>query len=103
MGKLWQKLKDRWGIVNDFQVVIILAVFSLTGFTTLFVHREIDALLGITPESHFGWKALVFAIIILPVFNVLLFLWGSILGQQKFFRWFIKEKLRLLKRILPLK
>lgn len=89
MKKFWQKLKERWDIESDRQVVVILIVFSLTGFSFLFVHSWIDQLLGITKEDPFWLKLIVFIIVLLPLYNVLLLIWGILLGQGKFFRSFI--------------
>ncbi|MEJ2596157.1 MAG: prolipoprotein diacylglyceryl transferase [bacterium] len=89
MKNFWQKLKKRWGIENDWQVAIILLVFALTGFTFLYVRPWIDRLFGLSPEDAFWLKALVFIVILLPVYNILLIIWGTLLGQYKFFRNFI--------------
>jgi hypothetical protein len=89
MKKFWQKLKKRWGIESDLQVVIILVVFSLTGFSFLFINPLIDELLGISDEDPFWLKALVFMVIVLPVYNLLLIIWGTLLGQYTFFKHFI--------------
>jgi hypothetical protein len=89
MKKFWQKLKIRWGIKSDWQVGVILLVFTLTGFSFLFINPLIDEIFGITKEDPFWIKALIFIVIILPVYNILLITWGTILGQHKFFRNFI--------------
>lgn len=100
MKNIWQKIKTHWGITNDFQVAIILLVFALSGFSTLYVHNYVDYLLGIDEESGFGMKLLVFVLIVLPVFNSFLLVWGTLFGQQKFFIKFIKTKIRLLTKFL---
>ena len=100
MKKFWEKLKKRWGIDNDWQVAIILLAFTFTGFTTLYVHQLVDQLLGIDKESPFIYKVLVFIIIVLPVYNILLMIYGSLLGQYKFFKNFI---IQFFSRILFIK
>lgn len=94
--KIWNKLKIRWGIDNNFQVLIILIAFSLAGPTTLYFHRKIDLFLGITDDSEFWKKLIVFIIVVLPLYNFFLFIYGSLLGQYKFFSRFFRDKLRLL-------
>ena len=89
MKKFWERLKKRWDIESDWQVAIILLVFSLTGFTFLFISPYIDDFLGLSDEEPFWLKALVFIIVTLPVYNVLLLIWGTIFGQFKFFKNFI--------------
>jgi len=96
MKNIWQKIKTHWGITNDFQVAIILLVFALSGFSTLYVHNYVDYLLGIDEESGLWPKLLVFILIVLPVFNSFLLVWGTLFGQQKFFIKFIKTKIRLI-------
>jgi len=100
MKKFWQKLKKRWGIENDWQVAVILLVFTLTGFSFLFINPLIDRLLGLTEEDPFWIKAVIFVIITLPVYNLLLIIWGTLLGQHKFFKNFI---IRFFRRILFIK
>ncbi|MEE4258568.1 MAG: DUF6787 family protein [Bacteroidales bacterium] len=89
MRNFWERLKKRWDIESDWQVAIILLAFTFTGFTTLYVHKQIDLLLGIGPDSPFIYKVLVFIVIVLPVYNILLLIYGSLLGQYKFFKSFI--------------
>lgn len=97
---LWTKLKIRWGINSNFQVIIILLAFSLAGPTTLYFHRKLDLLLGITDDSSFWLKLIVFIIVVLPLYNFFLFVYGTALGQYKFFLAFFKDKLKLLKRLV---
>jgi len=100
MKNLWEKLKKRWDIESNWQVAIILVAFSLTGFSTLYVHKLIDQLLGIDESSPFIYKLLVFIIIVLPVYNILLLIYGTLLGQYKFFKNFI---IKFFKRLLFIK
>lgn len=89
MKNLWQKLKSRWDIESDRQVAIILLTFTLTGFSTMYIHHLADLLLGIEEKGPFIYKLLVFVVIVLPVYNILLLFYGSLLGQYKFFKNFI--------------
>ncbi len=100
MKKFWQKLKTRWDIESDFQVFMILLVFSLTGFSFLFINPLIDQLLGISEDDPFWLKAVVFVLIVLPVYNLLLIIWGTLLGQFTFFKNFI---IKFFKRLLFIK
>lgn len=96
MNKFWQKIKQHWCITNDFQAAIILIVFAITGFSTLYSHRFIDYLLGINDDSNFFLKTVIFIFLILPIYTLLLYFWGNVFGQRKFFTKFIKLKLSLL-------
>ena len=85
------KLKKRWGITSTFQVVIILAVFALTGFSVLFIEEEIVRLLGIPKEKDWWLAVLIFIFITLPLYNAILLIYGFILGQFRFFWNFEKR------------
>lgn len=98
MNRIWNKIKTHWGISSNIQATVILLVFAVTGFSTLYSHRLIDYLLGINEESDFWLKLLAFVFLILPIYTFLLYFWGIILGQRKFFTKFIKLKLKLLFR-----
>jgi hypothetical protein len=98
-AKIWTKLKIRWGISSNWQVAIILVAFSLAGPTTLYFHRKLDFMLGITDDSSFWIKLLVFMIVVLPLYNFFLFLYGTALGQYRFFSKFFKDKLNLLRKL----
>ena len=89
-------MKVHWGITNDFQVLLILLVFALTGFSTLYAHNGIDYILGVEDHHHFLIKLAVFLILVMPVYTVLLYAWAIILGQRIFFVKLIKLKIRML-------
>jgi len=100
MKKFWQKLKVRWGIESDWQVAIILLVFSLTGFTFLFISPYIDQLFGLSDKDPMWLKIVVFTVVTLPIYNLLLIIWGTLLGQYRFFKNFI---VKFFKRLLFIK
>lgn len=93
---IWQLLKNRWGIESNIQVGIILLSFGLSGFSTLFSHNFIDELLGITDETPFWIELVVFIVLILPIFNLFLLFWGTLLGQKKFVIEYIRTKIYLI-------
>ena len=79
-----EKLKKRWEISSAWQVVLILIVFAATGFSTLYAHRFINLKLGVTDDTEFWKEVIIFVVLILPIYTVLLYLWGVILGQRNF-------------------
>jgi predicted membrane protein len=85
------RLKSRWGIESTFQVFIILVVFACTGFTALYAREFVFDLLGVTDEVPFWQRALIWIVTILPLYNVFLYIYGTIFGQRKFFTWFLKK------------
>ena len=85
----WKGFKRRWQIDNDWQVAIILVVFALTGTTTMYVNRWFNEWVGFDEHTSFWVKLVMFLILVLPVYNILLLIYGTLLGQYKFFSHFI--------------
>ncbi len=91
-----KKLKERWGIRSNFQVIVILIVFAVTGTSSMYATRPILNKLGIIKEN-FEYPFFYYALKILLVFFVYQFLlvfFGWIFGQFQFFWNFEKKMLR---------
>jgi hypothetical protein len=86
-----ENLKRRWGLGSTFRVIMILIVFTCTGFSVLYVEDFIFGLMGV-PDNR-GWlvRGLLFIFITLPVYNILLLIFGFIFGQFRFFWEFEKR------------
>lgn len=92
-----KKLKERWGISSNWQVVVIFIVFGITGSTSAKIAGPIVEFLGITQENTSGWIYWpVRVLLIFPVYQVLLIIFGWIFGQFQFFWAFEKKMLRRL-------
>ena len=98
---MFKRLKERWNIQSNFQVIIILIVFAITGSLTVYVRKAIFDLIGITTETHLLVKIPLYIIVLLTVYNILLIIVGSVFGQFRFFwefekrffgRFFLKKK-----------
>jgi hypothetical protein len=90
-------LKERWGIKNSFQFVIILIVFAATGFTSSYLSKPVLAWMGIPKGSISPWIYYpLYIVLIFPIYQVLLLSYGFILGQFKFFWRFEKKMLKSL-------
>lgn len=85
------KLKQRWEITSTWQVIIILIVFALTGTSVLYAEKLVYDLLNIPPNLEWYYSTLLFLIITLPLYNILLLVYGFILGQFRFF-WNFEKK-----------
>lgn len=83
------RLSSRWG-VSPRRVVLILLVFACTGFTVLFLKRPIVAYFAGEGEQPVLFTV-VYYVLILPVYNVLLLLYGALFGQFSFFWAFEKR------------
>lgn len=97
------KLKARWNIEHNWQIVVILIVFAVTGSTASYIGKPILAFLNITPEafSSFGYWT-IRILLLFVVYQFLLVFFGWLFGQHKFFWNFEKKMLRRigLKRFL---
>lgn len=88
--KSWiNKLQDRWE-VSAFQVFIILIVFACTGFTIMFLKKPIVGFFTHDGETPFLFSTLYY-ILILPVYNIVLLIYGTLFGQFSFFWNFEKR------------
>ena len=98
MNKFLSYLKKKWNVGNQGLAAIMIS-FSLTGTTTLFVRPLIFNALDLTRRP--VWlKTLVYPFIMVPVFYLLLLMYGSALGQRKFFWGRVK---RMLAALIPCK
>ncbi len=91
------KLKERWGISSNFQIVIIFIVFAITGSTATKISSPVTELIGLYKETTNPWIFWpVRFLLIFPLYQVLLIFFGWLFGQFKFF-WNMEKK--MLKRI----
>lgn len=87
------KLKERWGITSNFQIFIILFVFSITGSASVYISRPIIKQLGITKDNLpviLYW--LLFILICYIAYHIMLVFFGWVFGQFKFF-WNMEKKM----------
>lgn len=90
-----KKLKQRWGITSNFQLVIIFIVFAITGSASAYLSKPVTNWIGITKENLSMWLYIpVRLIVIFPAYQVLLVLFGFLSGQFKFFWEFEKKMLK---------
>ena len=91
-----EKLKSKWKLKSAAQVILVLITFICTGTTVLFIKKPFQQLVGIDQLE--GWvKTMIYLIAILPIYNIILLIYGFIFGQFKFFWAFEK---RFFKRII---
>ncbi|WP_422359356.1 DUF6787 family protein [Reichenbachiella sp.] len=89
MGFL-QSLKNRWKLNSITQVVIVLIVFACTGFTVMFLKSPIVDWIGGSEEYQTLYTVLYY-IFILPIYNIILLIFGFVFGQFAFFWGFEKR------------
>ncbi len=89
-----EKLKRRWGITSNLQLVLILIVFSINGSFAAWVAKPLTSFLGISPES-LGTPIYILLriLLIFPIYQITLPIVGWIFGQFNFFWEFEKKML----------
>ena len=89
----FQKLKIKWGINSNFQLLIILLVFSITGSLAVYIAKPLLDLVGANSDSMSLWIYIPIRIaIIFPTYQVLIVIIGSLFGQFQFF-WNFEKKM----------
>ena len=89
---VFKKIKTRWGISSNFQFIIILIVFAITGSLSLYLSQPILDMLNI--NNNINHQLLYYSIrlaIIFPIYQIILIVIGSLLGQFNFF-WNLEKK-----------
>lgn len=88
-----KKLKERWGIDSNFQLVVILVVFAITGSTATKLASPLTNFIGMDAATTSGWIYWPIRIfLIFPIYQVLLVLFGWLFGQFTFF-WNFEKKM----------
>jgi len=90
-----KRLREKWGIKSNFQLVIIIIVFAITGSTSALISGPtIDFLFGEIEMNGF-LKFILQLLVIMPIYQVLLLFFGFVFFQFDFFFKFIKKFLKL--------
>ncbi len=95
-----QKLKERWAVTSNFQLIIIFVVFSITGSSSIYVAKPFLNLIGLE-QANFSdswWGTTLYwtlrILLVFPFYQVLLIIYGWLFGQFKFFWAFEKNMLK---------
>jgi hypothetical protein len=92
-----EKLKQRWGIDSNFQIIVIFVVFAVTGSAAAKLAEPVTELIGLDRETTNAWVYWIIRILLIfPIYQVLLVAFGWIFGQFKFFWNFEKKMLKRL-------
>ena len=92
-----EKLKQRWGIESNFQIIVIFVVFAVTGSAAAKLAEPVTELIGLNRETTNAWLYWIIRILLIfPIYQVLLVVFGWLFGQFKFFWNFEKKMLRRL-------
>ena len=92
-----KKLKEKWNIESNFQLVIIFIVFSITGALAVTIAKPILNIIGLDSKNTSLWIYVPLRIIIIfPLYQILIIAIGTLFGQFSFFWNFEKKMLRRL-------
>ncbi|MDQ2177657.1 DUF6787 family protein [Marinifilum sp. D714] len=95
---MFDKLKKRWEINSNLQLVIILIVFSITGSLSVMIRNPIFEYFSIDADTNILLRILLSILIITPTYQVLLLIVGTLFGQFRFFWNFEKRMLSRFQR-----
>lgn len=87
-----KKLKERWNINSNIQIVAILTVFAINGSLSAWFAEPVLSIIGIyesTTSSFVYWTSRI--LLIFPIYQLTLPIIGFLLGQFKFF-WNFEKK-----------
>ena len=88
-----QGLKERWKLNSMTDVWIVLLVFALTGTTVVFLKKPVVHFFTGGDEASTVFTV-AYYILILPVYNVILLVYGALFGKFSFFWEFEKKTFR---------
>ncbi len=103
-----KKLKTKWGISTDRDFYLIMLVFSLAGMFVSICRKPIFHFFKIE-QAPLWLKILIYIPLIMPIYQLGLIIFGTLLGQFSFFwekqkrvgRWIAKLAMKLFAFILP--
>ena len=75
-----KKLKERWGITSNFQLVIVFIVFAITGSLSAYLSKPFTNYIGLTQENLGGFFLPIRLLAIFPIYQVLLVAIGTVFG-----------------------
>lgn len=89
------KLKQRWGIKSNWQLVIIFIVFAINGSLSAKISDYLMGLLGLTKNNlHWIPYYIILLVLVLPLYPFMLMVFGYLFGQSSFFFPFAKKMLK---------
>ena len=86
-----KKLKEKWGITSNFQIVIIFIVFGITGTVSAYISGPLSDIIITENDLHWSIKLLIRILVLTPIYQVLLLFFGYIFYQYRFFYNFVKK------------
>lgn len=91
---MFKRLKEKWKVESNLQLILIFIVFSISGSGALMVRKLVFHLIHYTPDWPIWMSATVYVLTIVPAYQMMLILFGTLFGQFEFFWKFEKKLLR---------
>jgi hypothetical protein len=89
------KLKQRWGLKSNWQVFLIIVVFSINGSFAAYIAKPLTEFVGLAHFNTTGWIYWpVRIILVFIVYQITLPILGFCFGQFSFFWNFTKRMLK---------
>ena len=94
----FNRLKDKWAVESNLQLIIIFVVFAITGSSSVKIAKPLLELMGVEMNAFenillgdiFYWILRI--LIVFPIYQILLLFFGTIFFQFKFF-WKFEKKI----------
>ena len=88
-----ERLKDKWGISSNIQIILIIIVFAINGSFAAWVANPLTNLIGMSSEATNPWIYYpVRILIVFPIYQITLPIVGFFFGQFQFF-WNFEKKM----------
>lgn len=92
MKRYFERLKCKWKISSNLQLLLIFIVFTLAGSSVVTFRKLFFMLVGIEDDTALWIKTITYILFIFPAYQLLLLVYGFLLGQFVFF-WEKEKKL----------
>lgn len=100
MKSVWEKWKVKWGVETNARMAWIFVIFAITGTSITQVRKPVT--LFLFDKSTYGelswWQFILTLVAVYFIYQIFLFVIGSLLGEHKFVRWFV---LKMNRRMFP--
>lgn len=92
------KLKSRWGITSNYQLVVIFIVFAINGSLSAKISSFLLGEFGMTKvNTNVVLYYIILLVLVLPLYPFMLMFFGWLFGQSVFFTPFAKRMIRSMK------
>ncbi|NVJ47423.1 MAG: hypothetical protein HWE07_09855 [Cytophagia bacterium] len=97
-SKFLERMQEKWELKSAFQTVMVLIVFAFTGSTVLFIKPLVFDLVGFH-NVHGVLGILLYIVLIFPLYQILILIYGFLFGQFAFFWNWEKQFLKRMGRL----